>query len=566
MILRSVGQKILLAVGLAASIGMTVSLWAYSVAQEKAMREQNERSMAQTAESVIKGLQSVMLAGDADIAQAFSERLKTVEGAQDFRILRIDGTEAFHDNRTIRAVNRHKGESAFSERGDESVVAVLAKDSPELVRAAASGKPVASYAVGPDGRPSMTTVAPILPGKGCRKCHGDEAKTLGFIKYSVTLAILEQEIAVAQQRAVALIVASLFLTLIFTAAILHRSVSKPIAQVTAAMRKAAGGDLNSKAMAGGDDEIAQMANSFNTMTTELRRAYDGMQREQDKLTTIIRSAREAIVVADANDRVTLVNPSAEILLGKSVQNITCGSFIDALDDSDLMRRLLDDPTGDAEIFRRGDLILSAQASRIKADDGHIAGSAALIRDITIEKTLEGELRKLSTTDGLTGLFNRRFLDETLHKELARAKRYRRPLSILMLDVDHFKKFNDRHGHDMGDRVLKAVAAAMQTTLRQQDFACRYGGEEFIGILPDTQRIGAFDAAERVRMAIAGLLVDGLSVTASLGCASFPDLAVESAEALVEQADAALYEAKHLGRNRCVTAGEESRPDSTSDIA
>lgn len=553
MILHSVGQKILLAVGLAASIGMTVSLWAYSVAQEQAMREQNERSMAQTAESVIKGLQSVMLAGDADIAQSFSERLKTVEGALDFHILRVDGTEAFHDNRSLRAVNQYKGEAVFAERSDEIVVTVVPKDSPLLLQADAQGRPVFSYAPGADGKPSMTTVAPIVASKGCRKCHGGEAKTLGFIKYSVTLAPLEAAIDVAQQRAVLLIFVSLFLTLVFTAAILHRSVAQPIAQVTDAMRRAAGGDLNSKAVAGGDDEIAQMANSFNTMTGELRRAYDGMQREQDKLTTIIRSAKEAIIVADANDRITLVNPSAEVLLGKSIQSITRGSFSDALDDGELMRRLLDDPSGSSEIFRRGELILSAQASRIKADDGHIAGSAALIRDITVEKTLEDELRRLSTTDGLTGLFNRRFLDETLQKELARAKRYGRSVSILMLDVDHFKKFNDQHGHDMGDRVLKAVAAAMQSTLRQQDFACRYGGEEFLGILPDTQSTGAGEAAERVRLAIAALSIDGLSVTASLGCASFPELAVESAEALVEQADGALYEAKRQGRNRCVRA-------------
>lgn len=566
MILHSVGQKILLAVGLAASVGMTVSLWAFSIAEENAMREQNERSMAQTTESVIKGLQSVMLAGDADIAQAFSERLKTVAGAQDFRILRIDGAEAFHDNRTIRAVNRHKGENAFAERGEESVVPVLPRDFPALLQAAAGGKPVPSYAAGPDGKPSMTTVAPILPGKGCRKCHGDEAKMLGFIKFSVSLAALEEDISVARRRAVALIVASLFLTLIFTAAILHRSVSMPIARVTDAMRKAAGGDLNSTAVAGGDDEIAQMANSFNTMTGELRRAYDGMQREQDKLTTIIRSAKEAIIVADANDRVTLVNPSAETLLGKSVKDITRGRFVDALDDAELMNRLLDDPAGDAEIFWRGELILSAQASRIKADDGHMAGSAALIRDITVEKTLEGELRRLSTTDGLTGLYNRRFLDDTLQKELARARRYTRPLSILMIDVDHFKKFNDRHGHEMGDRVLKAVTTAMQTTLRQQDFACRYGGEEFLGILPDTGSAGAFDAAERVRLAIAALSIDGLSVTASLGCASFPEIAVEAAEALVEKADAALYEAKRQGRNRSIRADQQPKPDLTSDIA
>jgi diguanylate cyclase (GGDEF)-like protein/PAS domain S-box-containing protein len=494
-----------------------------------------------------------MLAGDADIAQSFSDRLKTLEGALEFRILRVDGTEAFRDNRTIRAVNAFKGEEDFPPREEDSVVPVLPADSPDLARAAGDGKPVPLYAPGPDGKPSMTIIAPIASAKGCRKCHGDGTNIHGFIKFTVTLARLEQDISVAQQRAVALIVASLFLTLVFTAAILRHSVSKPLARVTEAMQKAAGGDLKSRAVAQGDDEIARMAKSFNTMTSELRHAYDGMQREQDKLTTIIRSAKEAIVVADADDKVTLVNPSAEVLLGKSIQEIKHGQFVDAFDDPQLMNRLLDDPEGNAEILYRGKLILSAQASRINADDGHKAGSAVLIRDITVEKTLEEELRKLSTTDALTGLFNRRFLDDTLRKELSRAQRYQRPLSILMLDVDHFKKFNDRHGHEMGDRVLKAVAAAMQATLRQQDFPCRYGGEEFLAILPDTPSGGAFDAAERLRLAICALSVDGLSVTASIGCASFPEITAQSPDELVEKADGALYEAKNQGRNRCVRA-------------
>lgn len=553
MVLHSIGQKILLVVGLAASVGMTVSLWAYSVAQEKGMREQNERSMAQTTASVIKGLQSVMLAGDADVAQAFSDRLKTVEGALDFRILRLDGTEAFRDNKTIKAVNARKGEAAFAERGEEAEIRVLPKDSPAMARAATTGQPVPIYGPGPDGQPAMTVIAPIVGNKGCPKCHGAEPLH-GFIKFSVTLAALEKDIAIARQRAFWLIAASLFLTLVFTAIILHRSVSRPIKQVTEAMKRAASGDLKSRAIAKGDDEIAQMANSFNIMTAELRRAYDGMQREQDKLTTIIRSAKEAIIVADAEDRITLVNPSAEGLLGKTIHAIMGGKFIDALGDAALMKRLLDDPDGKAEILRRGDLILSAQASRIFADDGRKAGSAALIRDITVEKNLEDELRKLSTTDGLTNLFNRRFLDEALQREVARAHRHHRPLSIFMLDVDHFKKFNDRYGHDLGDRVLQAVARTMQAALRQQDYACRYGGEEFLAILPDTDGAGALDAAERLRLAIAALAVDGLSVTASIGCACLPEVPAGTAEELIEKADGALYAAKHRGRNCCVLAG------------
>ena len=555
MNIRSIAQKILLVVGLAASVGMTVSLWAYSIAQEKAMREQNERSMAQTVEAAVQSLQGVMQAGDAELSQSIANRLKTIKGAEDFRILRIDGTEAFHDNRTIRTVNKRNGYQAFSERGEDSVIPILPADSPELAQAATGGKTISVYSPSTFGVPSMTTIAPIMASEGCRHCHGGAVRTIGFVKFSVTLASLEHDIAVARKRAQALIIGSLFLTLIFTAAILRYSVSKPIALVTDAMRKAAGGDLNSRAAVRGKDEIAQMASSFNTMTTELLRAHDGMQREQDKLTTIIRSAKEAIIVADANNQITLVNPAAEALLGKTIHDITCGTFIEALDDSALMNRLLNDPAANPEIFQRGEHFLSAQAARICADDGHVTGSALLIRDITTEKTLEAELRRLSTIDGLTGLFNRHFLDETLRKELARAQRYKLSLSILMVDVDHFKKFNDQHGHEMGDRVLKSVAAVMQATLRKQDYACRYGGEEFLAILPDTPGIAAFDTAERLRLAISELQVDGCSVTVSIGCALFPDVMSEFPEDLVRKADAALYEAKRQGRNLCIRADE-----------
>ncbi|MFY9328094.1 MAG: diguanylate cyclase [Georgfuchsia sp.] len=520
------------------------------------MRYYNERSMVQTVMAVIESMRDVMLAGDADVGPSISTGLKTVEGAQDFRILRIDGDEAFQDNRTIRSINKQLGKTTFSERGKENVVHVMSDRLPELIQAAIGGKPVAIYAKDQGGFPNLTVIAPIMASKDCWSCHREDAKILGFVKFSVSLAAMEQDLSIAHHQALALIIASLFLTLIFTAAILRYSVTKPITQVTNAMSKAAGGDLNSRVVVRGEDEIAQMSRSFNTMTAELLRTQIGMQIEQDKLTTIIRSAKEAIIVADANDRITLVNSAAEMLLGKSPHDIIRGNFIEVLDDNELMNRLLNDPAGNPEIFQRGERILSAQAARIKADDGRIAGSALLIRDITVEKNLENELRKLSTIDGLTGLYNRRFLNETLWTELARSQRYKHSLSILMLDVDHFKKFNDKHGHAMGDKVLKSVAKVMQSALRQQDFACRYGGEEFLAILPETPSITAFNIAERLRLEISNLSIDGCSVTVSIGCASFPDAEVESSEGLVDYADRALYEAKRKGRNCCVLVGED----------
>ena len=161
--------------------------------------------------------------------------------------------------------------------------------------------------------------------------------------------------------------------------------------------------------------------------------------------------------------------------------------------------------------------------------------------------------KTSTTDSLTNLFNRRFLDATLSAEFTRAQRSDSTLSVLMIDIDHFKKFNDTHGHDQGDRVLQMVARCLQEAVRSFDFACRYGGEEYVAILPGISAEAAWELAERLRVTVAATEVDGLHVHISLGLASFPVVNVASPEALIEAADAALYRAKESGRNRVAVA-------------
>lgn len=164
-------------------------------------------------------------------------------------------------------------------------------------------------------------------------------------------------------------------------------------------------------------------------------------------------------------------------------------------------------------------------------------------------------RRDAAHDMLTGLANRRRAEERLAAELARARRLHTPLSVLLLDLDHFKLINDRWGHAAGDQVLVATADALQGSLRGADLATRYGGEEFLAILPDTGPEAALEVAERIRTEIEGLEVpangDTLRATTSIGIASL--VGEETADALVARADAALYQAKQAGRNRCVAA-------------
>jgi diguanylate cyclase (GGDEF)-like protein len=176
------------------------------------------------------------------------------------------------------------------------------------------------------------------------------------------------------------------------------------------------------------------------------------------------------------------------------------------------------------------------------------------------------LRDQSIKDPLTGLFNRRYMEETLARELARAERQKRPLSVIVVDVDHFKKINDTHGHPAGDAVLRKAGQYLGSVVRDSDVACRFGGEEFILILPDCHRDDAVIKADELRERLSLLSFSeggaGIQITASLGVAAFPLDAIES-QGLVQAADAALYAAKKQGRNRVVAA---SNPATRTDQA
>jgi diguanylate cyclase (GGDEF)-like protein len=167
-----------------------------------------------------------------------------------------------------------------------------------------------------------------------------------------------------------------------------------------------------------------------------------------------------------------------------------------------------------------------------------------------------ELKELAIRDGLTGLFNHRHFKEVLDRELARAVRYERSLSLIMLDVDHFKNYNDTHGHPAGDEVLKILADIISTRLRVVDCPARYGGEEFAVLLPETDWKGAKTVADDILAQVENYPFKGREsqplgkVTVSLGVAEFDPDAPELPP-LLERADEALYRAKNEGRNRVI---------------
>ncbi|MFC1610034.1 diguanylate cyclase [Myxococcota bacterium] len=177
--------------------------------------------------------------------------------------------------------------------------------------------------------------------------------------------------------------------------------------------------------------------------------------------------------------------------------------------------------------------------------------------------LKARLRTQAIHDPLTGLHNRRYLDEAFHRELLRAARKTSPVGVLMLDLDHFKVFNDTHGHTAGDALLQAFAVQLRSNIRAEDVACRYGGEEFAVILPDATLGQALARAEQIREGMRKLTVDFqgrvlAGVTVSIGVAASPGHG-ESPDALLRAADAALYAAKADGRDRTKIAAHQPEP-------
>jgi diguanylate cyclase (GGDEF)-like protein len=221
---------------------------------------------------------------------------------------------------------------------------------------------------------------------------------------------------------------------------------------------------------------------------------------------------------------------------------------------------------------KSDVDSKVEGLRIGADDfiakpfaetEIVARCVAMLRIKALQDQLRATRRSLeeqSVTDALTGLKNRRFFDERLPEEFRRAQRYSDPVSLMMIDLDHFKEVNDRYGHQMGDVVLREAAAVIKASVRDPDICARYGGEEFAVILPKTHMGGALTVAERVWRglkdkvhrqevpAVGQAAVAEVRVTASLGLAFFPAKDIVSAELLVKFADEALYQAKRSGRN------------------
>jgi diguanylate cyclase (GGDEF)-like protein/PAS domain S-box-containing protein len=290
-----------------------------------------------------------------------------------------------------------------------------------------------------------------------------------------------------------------------------------------------------------------------------------LRESEERVSTILDSIRAGIVIIDPHGhKVVDANSVALEMLGRDRDQVLgqeCHRFICPAERGQCPVTDLGQEVDNQErallTARQEEVPILKTVARMRLNGReHLLES---FLDITEMKELQESLHRLATTDPLTGLYNRRSFFDQLHQELSRAGRYRRPLTLLFLDVDHFKEINDRHGHPAGDQALKSLALLLQAESRRNDIVGRIGGEEFATVLVECGLDQAREAAERLRRQVERLRVDSdqgpLSMTVSIGLAQAVS-DQERLEQLLKRADRALYQAKRQGRNRVSAAAME----------
>lgn len=340
-------------------------------------------------------------------------------------------------------------------------------------------------------------------------------------------------------------------------------------------------DMAGRVQLSGDDELSSVATSINSMLTALQRSREEQREGEERYRAVVEQTTEAIFLVDARTGQFLeANAASQILLGYDYDDLL-RLTLDTIEVDEVDRR-----TGALATMRTtGTLRLATERQyrrkngtvvQVEVSDSAITygGREALCvvaRDITDRKKAEAVLRDLAMRDGLTGLYNRREMQRILKEQIERYRNLGKGSALVMVDIDHFKSVNDTYGHQVGDDVLRWISRVAQEMARPEDKVARFGGEEMAVIMPDTDYLGAFELAERLRSAIAAQpfkfmhIVESkaqsvmIPITISAGVASIPDDA-ETMQGLVQCADNALYEAKHRGRNK-VIAYAQMRGDS-----
>lgn len=308
-----------------------------------------------------------------------------------------------------------------------------------------------------------------------------------------------------------------------------------------------------------------------------KRAEQALRESEERLRFITENTHDVVWQLDSDLRFTYINRADERMrgvprdevLGQLFRSLIPPTRQGVFDQAMAAGEGVGEGVGEGDTIHfevemecKGGALIWAEinSTPIRDPAGKITGYIGVTRDATQRRAKQQELREQAIRDPLSGLFNRRYLAESLPRELARARRDNLPLSVMMLDIDHFKRLNDTYGHPVGDQVICRLAGLIQDGARSGDLPCRYGGEEFIVVLPNMTLESAVERAELWRRAFqeAVTVVGDETVTStfSAGVVTFPTHG-DTSETLIQSADSALYAAKHQGRN-CIVAGIPDR--------
>ena len=380
---------------------------------------------------------------------------------------------------------------------------------------------------------------------------------------SGTIGVISPQtrIDAANHAAMQRLLAGLFACMLLVAIVAYiegRAIVRTLRRLVDATRAISRGDLEQRVTVQGRDEFALLGRTFNEMAAQLQTRLDELERQRGRLRDVIARFGEALgATHDADQLMRLIVEAAVeatsakggVIISSSGELIQAGKPGEGADKIEV-------PLSAGEVTF-GSLLLFGDD--FEDEDRMTAVSLASHAVVALENArLHRIVERQALVDGLTGLANRRQCEDTLASELARLERFGGPLAVVVTDLDWFKDVNDRYGHPSGDAVLREFAQLLQESVRDVDLAGRWGGEEFMLILPGTDLAGGAQVAERVRIALAGRIVlsaDGspIPVTASFGVAATPP--ASTAAELFSAADAALYEAKRNGKNRVETDAE-----------
>jgi diguanylate cyclase (GGDEF)-like protein/PAS domain S-box-containing protein len=358
--------------------------------------------------------------------------------------------------------------------------------------------------------------------------------------------------------------ATTMLLLVATAAVVAAQLlTRPIVRLTTVARRVADGDLSAKADVTTRDEIGVLARTFNTMTDRLRQTLDGLRRSEENFRAIYTHALEGIYQAGMDGKILSANPAMARLLGYAspaeliaevgnMQRLHVHREARAEATAAVLER--DAAFGlEVEFYRKdmSTLWVSINARVVRDEKGAPLYTEAFVTDITQRRRAEERVRYLAQHDALTGLPNRGLFRDRIALAIAQARRERRSVAVLFIDLDHFKHINDSLGHQVGDRLLRAAARRLQRCLREGDSVARLGGDEFVIGLPriDSSNDAALVAQKAIEALARPLVVDEheLHVTGSIGISLYP-MDGEEVDVLMRAADTAMYHAKEKGRD------------------